>query len=272
MSYGNFTTPATLADVSAPSSTTNKLYSNAGVLFWNGSAVGSAPGSGTFTVFDGMKPPASASAYDDEFDATTLDAKWTTVNWAGLNSYDVNTTAYSCLYTSNPSSTTETFRAILQAIPAGDFTIWTRVNMPLGLEFALAGLLLSSTNTTATGTQTVVALTYNKTNAPDNGFVVGVGNYSNFGTFSAGQFACNLQDSTVYIRIRRSSTTYYAGLSADGKTWAEKSFTPSGTPAYFGLFVDNKSTSWDQPASFEFFRYNSSATATLGGTRTIVNA
>jgi hypothetical protein len=246
------------------------------VVFSNSNGVSFGMNSGTFTVsvgafgdtfsyWDPDKEPSSPSSYDDEFNGSSLDGKWTTVNWGSLVESDVNTTVKGSIYLS-ANNIASTLVCGLQAIPAGDFTIYTKCKLnQTGPGNAGLGIVLSSTNTTGSGTQTVGYIGQ-WTTRTSGGSVITFTSFNTYGTEQIGTYI-----EYEYIRVRRSGTNYYWGFSIDGKTWNEFAYNPATTPAYFGFFT-SQGLAYPSKVSFEFFRYFPSATATLGGTRTIGNA
>jgi hypothetical protein len=220
-----------------------------------------------FTYWDPDKPPTSPSAYDDEFEvAGAISGLWTTVNWASASATpDVNTTTPGCLFIKATNTVPDI--CALQAIPTGDFTIITKVDQAIQSSSPTyaGGLILANGTTAGAGTQTVLEIGVYST---QGGFA---GAYANTNFTTGGALIANGYNSKAkYVRIRRSSTTYYWGWSQDGKTWIESSSSLGYTPTYFGVFTNFVGTG-TFATSFEFFRYWPSATATLGGTRTIAN-
>lgn len=220
-------------------------------------------GSSTFSVWDPDIPPMSPSAHDDEFDGTS-GVSWTDVNWSGLTAWDANTTYPGWLWAKNPTGT-EVLRCKLQALPAGDFCIVGKMNASGGAGTVVAGLVLSTTNTASSGTQFTAAIARRS-----SAFAYGSQKYTNFTTF--GSDLVNIgsahPNGTIWLRLRLSGSTYYAGFSIDGKTWYEQTISPGVTPSYMGIFVDNAASGQNQEVSFDYFRYSSSASATFGGVRT----
>jgi hypothetical protein len=223
----------------------------------------------SYTFWDPDLAPTSPSAYDDEFSVAGLNVKWTTVNWGTLAATDVNTTVPGCLY-AKTNSGGSTNPGIVQALPAGDFTIFMKVRQ-YSMDTASAqnsgfGLVLSTSNTTGAGTQThywyalvgsgrELATTQNQsswTAAVVQGTPIPAG----VGTI-------------LYIRVRRSGANYFYGWSSDGIFWTEGASTPNGVPAYMGISFYHGSASTNHWAT-EFFRYFPSASAVLGGNRTVL--
>ena len=228
---------------------------------------GSAGGS-TFQIWDPDLAPASPSAYNDEFNGGPgLNPKWTGVNLAGLTGggYDVNTTVPDSLYMYATSGLSATIPSILQAPPAGDFTIYLKgaaIN-PNTTGDSNICLILTNGVTQGAGNQVVCYM-----EKAGNIFYFGANYWTLFTTQSTTAQAMISPVWCPYIRIRRVGTTYYFECSPDGKTWyGSVGTTLTFTPSYMGLCFFGSSGPRTSE-SFEFFRYYPSATAQLGGYRT----
>jgi hypothetical protein len=216
----------------------------------------------TFSYYDPDKPPASPSTLDDEFEGS-LSSQWTFIQPTPIVAYNVNYTklkALNCVVGS-PAGGMASF---LQPLPAGDFVIWTRVTISsASANYIQGGLILSSSNVMGAGVQTTCEYAYN------SGWDHQTINVTGFTSAPTSQFLeSSPSGGSGYLRIRRVGTSYYAGWSADGATWEERSIAPSVTPTYCGLEVGNSSGT-SASISFDFFRYQANANATLGGTRYI---
>jgi hypothetical protein len=210
-----------------------------------------------YSLYNPDMVPGAPSAYDDEFNGTVLDPKWTTVNWGSILVKNVNSTASSCLYMQS-ANTGRTISCILQAIPAGDFTIYTKATLNNNSSGdCQVGLILSTTNTTATGSQFVMM---------NNSTSTYTSPWTNFNTFGVWTTVAT-NGPISYFRYRRSGTTYYAGWSNNGIIWGESIVTPGFTPGYFGLYLacNQAGTVF---ASYDFFRYYNYSSAVLGGNQT----
>jgi len=222
---------------------------------------GGSGGGGTWTFFDPDLDPASPSTLDDEFNGSSLDAKWTGVNWTSSSPLHTYQVVAGKLYSKMATGGGSTFRAILQAIPAGDFAIVTKAYCGHVGNYSANGLILSTTNTAGTGSQYVWQ------------------NFSGYGFMGRAVTNFNTDGSLVnsgpnldnyYLRIRRSGTTYYFAWSTDGVLWTEQTIAPGFTPSYFGIHIYVNSP--EMSSSWEYFRYYATATPTLGGTRTVLTA
>lgn len=175
------------------------------------------------------RPPVTAATEDDEFEATSIDGKWTQVNWSGTGfNADVSTTVPGALYVTTASGISSAFRALLQAVPGGDFTI--TAPMIWSGDAGAAGLCVTDGTTNGAGNQNV-ALTYILNNTMQRG----VYRYTNFVTFQANLVPDKTWVPKYFMRIRRLSGSYFAGWSVDGRAWQDYAFTPTGTISHCGL-------------------------------------
>ena len=221
----------------------------------------------TQTVWSPDMPPASPSAYDDEFNSSVLSGLWTLVNAGNLVTYNANTQVPGCLWFESVVNTSSSYPCILQPIPTGDFTVIGKITMNQSGNGTLGGittgLILSNSNTAGTGSQYYLAQGTSVSQGPYMQLIAG----TNFSVSSSvGVF---YQDRAQYIRIRRVGTDYYWGWATDGKTFTEVSYNPGTTPSYFGwCFANASATRAD--ASLEFFRYipNGNSTNLPGGLMT----
>lgn len=231
--------------------------------------VGSAGGSSYTTVKTVWSPdatPSSPGSEDDEFidGSGGVPGGWTEV--------DPNTTlsvnessSYNNLIMSGITRTGFNPTGIYKTIPAGNFTIWTKVSVRASrsTSYFTAGIGYWEDPTDNTkdihlwgisprsGGSNIVLLYYDSsTNL--NGSPIALGD---------GQYVPN----SIYLRIRRSGTDYFHGWSTDGLSWIEgSSSNPLFTPTKFGLLVDNASSGITQEASFSFFRYVASDVGLTG--------
>ncbi|WP_306600765.1 hypothetical protein [Geothrix sp. 21YS21S-2] len=217
-------------------------------------------GSGTtWTHWDPDRPPTTPSALNDEYSSgTTLDSKWTTVNWTAPSVVNVNTTVPGALYM-KCTSTGATLPSKMQPIPPGDFMIV----MKGGVQSEAAtgsnagfGILLADGVTAGAGNQVILgSLTYNY-------FTTWLYTWTGYNSFSSNLFLRTEQ--ARYLRIWRASGNYHWGTSWDGETWTDYAYNPAFTPTHFGVAgLGNQSAA--AHITFKFFRYYDSATAIVGG-------
>lgn len=226
------------------------------------SLVGPAGGGGgiTYTYWDPDAPPASPSSLDDEFDGAGLDAKWTLVNTP--TSYSVNGTIPGALSVENVSLT-NTLPCFMQSLPVGDFCIVTKFAISNGATSANSGCGLILSDGLSTSSSNQATLFFQKYSS--NSDYCASYTWTKFNTIGS-NLGSRYQSATRYLRIRRSGTSYYWGASPDGKTWEEWAYNPTFTPTHVGLMTYCNQSS-PVMTSFEFFRYFSSATATIGRAR-----
>ena len=215
-------------------------------------------------------PPTAAGAEDDEF--TTVGAGAPT----GWTEYDHGTqqtvsVVQAGLVLDHPAHAGASVTGIYKAIPAGDFTIWTKVHLSaLGnTNFAGAGMALFEDASVSTGdirthslhidandtymlNQSMTA--YNSAQSTVHSSTAGVGGPPEF----------------MYLRIRRATTTYSYDFSSDGIGWQRKYTTAALgiTPTHFGLIAQINGTGTGVRPRFEFFRYADSdvgLTFVMGG-------
>lgn len=213
-----------------------------------------------WTSWDPDGEPTSPSSQNDEFNATSLDAKWTTVNWGSATSTDVNTSVPGCLAIV-AGSLGPTLICAMQSLPSGDFSIVVKAEVSSISSTVICGwgIILSDGTTAGAGNQTLVLSFEN------NQYVkyMSASTYTNFNTGGSLLNHVNYQEGITHIRLRRSGSTYYSGVSCGGKTWSEETIAVGYTPTHMGLFVHNYSIT-TSTFGFEYFRYSSSATATFG--------
>lgn len=211
---------------------------------------GGAGGAADFSIWMPDAPPASASAYDDEFDDDSYDTGlWTDYDvGADLN---VAEDERGLVLTSDGSNT---IAGVYQDVPAGaGWSIIAKISSygPQTYNIYTGLMLLEDVNNLNTSNMAVW------------GHVVG-GNrfgwsYFTCNDYTQGGWATQYEDvhqpiSTYYFRIRTVGTTWYLDLSLDGIGWLQKaSFTRPWEPEGFGIgkrLDDNLHTS-----SVAFFRY-----------------
>jgi hypothetical protein len=268
---GGVSTLAALTDVDLTGLTDGQtlVYDTATSKWVPGTAAG---GSGdTFTYFDADKPPTSPSAVDDEFDGTSLDAKWTPVQLSADTTYDVNTSAGSALYVTIPTAAVK-LQSFVQALPAGDFTVVSRMAAPgfAGSSVQTRWGVVLASSATATGSQYEIGVRGQITSSPHGRLVAQP--WTDWTTGGTVAFDYGVVDIPEFIRIRRSGTTYYAAWSLDGRAWTERTITPGFTPSHIGLHFFNNIASFTADFSTKWFRYWPSATAVVGGTREVGTA
>jgi hypothetical protein len=210
------------------------------------------------TVWSPDAPPASPSAYDSEFDAGSagVPSGFTEYDPGSILAVDESST-YKKLIATITSATFAVVGGIYREIPAGDFTIWTKVRVVGKLaDYSWAGLALWEDATdSAKGIENFCLV------ARGSAGPVGIDQFymTNYNTYNTDRLGNNSQPYSAqeaYLRIRRNGTTYYIGWSENGEVWYEKNTatTIGFTPSHFGLSFAN-STGVTNVATADFFRY-----------------
>lgn len=231
------------------------------------------PGTGAgYTFYDPDKSQASPTSLDDDFTGAGM-GSYTGVNTGSVISFDVNTTKPRALWVDWPAASgSNTIRAWLATLPAGDCTVQMRIRGGYNSTGAVAylGICLSDGTTAGAGKQWIPSLTV----AGSNEWRVYGQSWTNFSAFAADRIGNYLWFSAdIILRLSRSGTTWTVSWSADGRTWAYAQSTVTEatlgfTPVNVGPYVLNSSAQRLQ-GSFGPMRYAASAAATFGGTRTI---
>ena len=277
-------TPDDNTDLNASTSRHGLLrkLSNVATEYLDGTGAWSTPagsgggGGGGFPVnYDKWDPdaaPASPNAEDDEFaDAAGAGAPsgWTEIDHGAHTT--VSEESYG-LRLSQATHAGNSLAGVYKAIPAGDFTMWTKVHLS-GLSeqnTIAAGMGLLEDATSSTGDMVTFSLHQNGTQTS-----VTVETRADYATFTATvqniAVTVDAGINMVYLRIRRTGTTYAFDFSTDGILWQRiHSGTISFTPAQIGLLMNNENTGADAAAVFQFFRYTASdvgITGVMGGNR-----
>jgi hypothetical protein len=190
------------------------------------------------------KPPASPNAKDDEFNAGSLDGKWTWNNQGTATaSFSVDSIQLRAL-----ANSTASVKSIRQALPATPYTITAKFDYfcRTNPAFFKAGLLLSDgTKITSLGfaNNTSLEISDTKFNNSTSGGVGVTNNVTLVLTQLPGKFP-------TYFRITDNGTTLTYDFSFDGGFWyqltniSRTNFFPSG-PTHFGLCMDSQNSAHD---------------------------
>lgn len=159
------------------------------------------------------------SGLNDEFNGSSLNAKWTVFNGIGtyLSALDVGTARTGHLHLQHISTAVASHRAagIYQAFaPAGDFEIISKMSYSTeGVDFAYLGLFLGNG---APGAMRYVGFGY-WTNSPR----LSIANFTSPTNLNVGirDLLSTLGGTNGYVRIRRVGITMEYAFSADGISW-----------------------------------------------------
>lgn len=198
--------------------------------------------------------PASPSALDDEFEDSSFDTGlWTEFDPGGDLTISEDAVG---LIMDHLTHAGDKIIGCHQSIPAGDFTITTRV---------------ASSNPWANYTTTGLALWENPADtskaiytfniqASATGPALEFSKFTNYTTFGTGlasrSGSAYFVPTDLYLRIRRNGTTYYAEWSENGLGWRPLwSGSLDFAPSTFGLFLNNVGVGSTIRSIFAFFRY-----------------
>jgi hypothetical protein len=210
-----------------------------------------------YKLFPGDKPPAVASAYDDEFGGSSLDPKWSWVNQGGASFAESAGNGRIVAPTG-----TDNWRMLVQPCPAGDFTVTfsfvsqTRLNVDVGRY----GLILRASGSgklealmaNAGSASSSQQMRYQRWNSPTS-FNADVGTIFN----PQGAFV------RQYVRCVIAGNLITAYWSWDGWTWAQYMATSNITTFLganraaldqIGFGISNNSTGVDAQITAYWFR------------------
>lgn len=212
-------------------------------------------------MWNTLAPPASATSQDDEFDNGSLDGKWTEFDPNNVLTVTENSTTKGIDLLATTHSAFQ-LTGIYQTLPAGDFTIWTRVSaMGQNVNYLLTGLALWEDPSDTSKDLQVASIS--PRNAGITVSVLDYNDYQNIGP-TRWEAALSPNNSMAFLRIRRNSTNYYWEISSDGVGWFGTGvLNPSFTPTKMGIFIDN-SQGITCKSFFPFFRYVASDVGVTG--------
>lgn len=153
-------------------------------------------------------PPANPHGMDDEFEDSTMSAKWSWVN-QGTSSWIENGTYGSMTLVSGGDHT----RLLVQSAPTGDFTATAKVALsgPRLNYFNFGVCLYNSIN----GRRII----FGKSSRESYSGMQAI-KFSSDTSFSGDPYLNGGWDSaSIYVRARRAGTSYYLEMSIDGDFW-----------------------------------------------------
>jgi hypothetical protein len=188
-----------------------------------------AASGGTAYEYPIDEPPGSANAKNDEFDGSSLNAKWSILQTNNLT----KTVGDDIIHM---KCTTSGWVGIYQAVPTGDFIATAKCVLYMGEGDVWSGLLLGS----ATGDSP--ALCGIEFHANKTGVGITATSWSSPTSWSSDAGLVTNMGRRGYLRIKRVGTTLYYYFSYDGKVWVQiYTLTQPFTPATIGLFVGGSS-------------------------------
>lgn len=204
-------------------------------------------------------PPASPSAYDDEFDDASLAVEWT--EWDVPDDTTVSEEAYGLSLVKATSANTY-FSGLFKTAPNNDWTIWAKFSMLLnrGSNMAiLGGLLLGEdlVNNPSTSDVIVMRFGYNYWLSGDMVDAQKFASYQGDGAVGYGSVISDgVIGAHIYQRIRRASNTLYFDFSTNGIGWQNVGSTAEPfIPAQFGVALMNLAGGISVRQVCSFFRY-----------------
>lgn len=210
-------------------------------------------------------PPASPSAYDDEFADASLSGNWTEYDPDAKTTWSEGVGG---LKGTTATSAANNLNGLHKALPAGDFTIWAKFSL-LTRELAQCTVGICLWENPA-GDNKLAAVRLQRTTTA--GFVTQMDCYewSNHTTDSVAKLSMTTIGygaSSLYLRMRRTGTNYYVDFSFDGVGWrtpnSGTAITWSFTPTKMGFIVSNFSGE-NQVALVGFWRYLASDVGLTG--------
>jgi hypothetical protein len=182
----------------------------------------------------GLGRPAASQTEDDQFDAGTLDGKWAAYSGADAT---INTTTI-------PGWASFTVAgAKLQAVPVGDWIAEVEVIIATTTAAGYSDCGIILTNGTTVGSATDCRYGVGMDNAVDAYRIVASKWINN--AFSTVYFDWTATDANepgftdhLFIRVRKSGTTYDFDISSTGRSWQEIGTTGAlgFTPTHFGIY------------------------------------
>lgn len=201
-------------------------------------------------------PPASPSGTDSEFDggSSGVPSGFTEYDPGSILTVTESNTKKDVQLSHATIAGTLDIAGIYKAIPAGDFTIWTKYHFyGTSVNYAFIGLCLWEDATDSTKKIAGYGLSPRNNTLLNNGLYTQT-NYNTFNTATENNF--NFIQSTGYLQLRRNSTNYYLRYSNDGLSFfgGGSALNPGFTPTHFGVGMGN-TTGATLLGTFDFFRY-----------------
>lgn len=211
-----------------------------------------APSGTSVTGYFADMPPSSPHANDDEFSDASVGGAWT--EWDVGSKVTVTEGTYGLKLAHVSSSGANNYGGIYRAIPAGDFTVITKMSHSLTTSGAVAGVFVAADLGAAPSTADFHVLVHGLSSLETN---MGVHLYNDYTSFNSTINTGAYGPTHAYLRIRRVSTLFSMDYSTDGVGWYRAgTFTPGYTAAHIGLTINN-STTVASSATFRFWRQSS---------------
>jgi hypothetical protein len=214
---------------------------------------GSSGGVGTvlYTKWDVDAPPASPSIWDDEFDNSSLDGKWTEYDEDGEQTVTEDAYGLKLIQPNSPGATNVT--GIYQSVPTGSYTVTIKGGSSgWGAGTTRWGLALwdnAPSGTADIWTSQIVQY--------DNGVAFQLVHYRDRhavdGTFMD-KFVAAIFHNPMYLRVRwHDDATTHWDISHDGLHWTQMADW-SVDCKHMGVFIDTEAAAQQLTGLFDFFR------------------
>ncbi len=243
------------ADATAP--IWEQIIARPGITI-NEIANGNAITIGGANIWSPDAPPTGAGADDDEFaDASGgVPTGWTEVDFDSNITVSEDSSGLTLVQATHAG---HSVGGVYKTIPAGDFTIWTKLTMSgvlPGANSISCGLALFQDATSSTGDLVFLRNYVSGTTEVQTPDCFNMSAYTTFGTQVGVTYSMNVTNPT-YFRIRRTGTNYSFDVSGDGVGWLCL-FNASSiaiTPTHYGIVINNSASGANQKVTAAFFRY-----------------
>jgi len=218
-------------------------------------------------------PPSSPHAFDDEFTAGSLDAKWTQYGASDLTNNFSNGS-----YVMRRLSNSNGLSGIYQAIPSGAWDWITKLIVPQGVPSGSAGFYLTIfDNAASTATELIAASLDVLTGTGVR--VLGIDAYLDRATLDseldpgvvhAQNTEASMPFSAVYLRVNRNVNAYDFYWSSNGVVWILGNsgigdITTVFDPSHIGLTVKNTAPGTRDIAYVDWTRIYTALPVFMGG-------
>ena len=206
----------------------------------------------TFTVWSPDAPPATPSAFDDEFDDATFDTDlWTEFDPGGFLTISENETGLILDVATDPATD---LCGVYQATPPFDFTITAKIHLTAvasdNSQFGL-GLWNDAANPAA-------GLYHWRLRCSQADQGIQLVRFTNWTTWHSNIYtdSDDVIGTHLYLRIRRIGANYYFSWSSDGIAWRRcHAGALAFTPNHFGILINNGGALGIIRGIATFFRY-----------------
>lgn len=217
--------------------------------------------------------PTSPNAFDDEFTAGTLDAKWTQYGASDLTNTFANGS-----YEMSRLSNSNGFSGIYQAIPSGAWDWVTKVIVPQGITSGDVDFSLAIFDNAASTSDPIIISAIVDT-AASTFNLPGIFKFTNRTTFGTTLESASTNTrnsdasapySVIYLRVKRNGNAYNFYRSINGVVWVEigtgiADITAHFTPNHLGLLVRNTSGATRKVAFVDWTRIYTTLPVFMGG-------